>query len=71
MKQNPHWTARQMLEHASRGLGKVDAMGLRGVTRVSIIEIEAMACTLAALGLVPIPPGGDAPDRLLINTQED
>lgn len=51
----------EMLTAASRGLGKVDLYGKRGVTMLSMDEIEAMALTLAALGLVPTPPGEAAP----------
>lgn len=61
------WSMPQMLTLASRGLGKVDHLGVRGATLVSLEEIEAMACVLACLGLVGTPPGGPAPTTL-INT---
>lgn len=51
----------EMLTAASRAVGKVDLHGRRGVTLLSMDEIEAMALTLAALGLVPTPPGEAAP----------
>ena len=50
-------TEDRMLELAARGVGKVDQLGLRGVTLVTMDEIEAMACTLACLGIRPIEPG--------------
>lgn len=59
-------TQREMLTLASRGLGKVDLWGRRGVTLLSMDEIEAMACVLVALGLVATPPGEDAPEPLII-----
>lgn len=62
----PFESTRDMLELAARGLGKVSAYdGPRGVTLVSVDEIAAMAGALLALGLVPIPPGEDAPDTLI------
>lgn len=50
-------TSGEMLDRAARGVGKVDLFGRRGTTLVSMDEIEAMACTLASLGLRPIEPG--------------
>ena len=47
----------QILRRAATGLGKVDTYGARGVTLVTIDEIEAMAALLAICGLTPIPPG--------------
>lgn len=46
-----------MLRLAGQGLWKVDRWGLRGVTLCSMEEVEAMALTLAALGLPPREPG--------------
>ncbi len=60
-----------MLKLASRGLGKVDLHGRRGVTMLSIDESEAMALLLASLGLVPTPPGEDPPPVLFIPTGFD
>lgn len=59
----------EMLTNASRALGKVDLYGPRGVTMLSMEEIEAMALTLAALGLVPTPPGTAVPDTLFTPVQ--
>lgn len=56
----------QMTALAARGLGKVDAMGVRGITLVSMEETAAMACLLAAFGLVPVPPGSEPPVALLV-----
>ncbi|WP_102226899.1 hypothetical protein [Acidimangrovimonas sediminis] len=56
----------EMLSLASRGVGKVDALGPRGATLVTIEEIEAMAATLACLGLAATPPGEDPPEALFI-----
>lgn len=61
---------REMLEAASRGLGKIDLWGPRGATLVSMDEIEAMACVLALLGLVPTEPGRPAPAQLMITDRE-
>ena len=51
---------------AARGLGKVDALGHRGVTLVTAEEIEAMACMLALFGLVAVPPGAAVRAQLII-----
>lgn len=60
-----------MLIHAARGLGKIDVHGRRGATLVSVEEIEAMACCLVAFGLIAIPPGGETPERLIIQPTEE
>lgn len=60
-----------MLVLAARGLGKVDVEGLRGATRVSLDEIEAMAGALAAFGLVAIPPGAPVPARLILTPETE
>lgn len=53
-----------ILERAARAVGRVDAQGIRGITGLSMLDIEAMAMALAMLGLVPVPPGGRwPPDR--------
>lgn len=59
----------EMLTAASRAVGKVDLYGRRGVTLLSMDEIEAMALTLAALGLVSTPPGEAAPTVLFTPLQ--
>jgi hypothetical protein len=56
------WTEAQMIETAARALGKVDALGVRGITLCSVDEIAAMAMLLALLGLPAIPPGAPVPD---------
>jgi hypothetical protein len=58
------WTEARMIELAARALGKVDGLGLRGVTLCSANEIAAMAGVLALLGLPAIPPGAPVPDSL-------
>lgn len=65
------WTMQDMLILAARGLGRVDRDGMRGVTGVTMEEIEAMAGALAVFGLVPIPPGGAVPDRLIVQSEKD
>lgn len=57
---------RTMLERAARGLGKIDFWGARGLTMVTTEELEAMALTLASLGLVAVPPGAAMPDQLIV-----
>lgn len=60
-------TTREMLERAARGVGKVDRLGHRGITLASMEEIEAMAMTLAILGVVAIEPGQTKlPERLFV-----
>lgn len=55
--------ADDVLRHASRALGKVDLWGRRGVTMLSMDEVEAMAVLLFGLGLIPTPPGTPVPDQ--------
>jgi len=62
---------RPMLVHASRALGRVDLHGHRGLTMLSIDEIEAMALLLALFGLVPTPPGKEPPAILIIQPQKE
>ncbi len=61
----------EVLVRASRGLGKVDLHGRRGITMLSLDEIEAMAVLLAAFGLVPTQPGQPLPERLLITPSKE
>lgn len=61
----------ELLRRASRALGKVDLHGRRGITLLSMDEIEAMAVVLATFGLVPTIPGQEAPETLVINPSED
>lgn len=65
------WTPREMLELASRGIGKVVRDDIRGITTLSVDEIAAMAGTLIALGLVATLPGETPPETLLILPQKD
>jgi len=60
-----------MLTLASRGLAKVDLWRRRGVTLLSMDESEAMACALVVLGLVATPPGADAPELLIVETEKE
>lgn len=46
----------EMLELARSAVGKVDRLGLRGATLVTMEEIVAMATSLACLGIVPPQP---------------
>lgn len=59
----------EMLALASSALGRVDLYGPRGLTMVSVHEIEAMALTLAALGLVPTPPGEASPPAFFLTSE--
>lgn len=59
----------RMLALASMALGKVDLYGPRGLTMISVHEIEAMALTLAALGLVPTLPGEAAPPAYFLTPE--
>lgn len=58
-----------ILARASAGLGKVDLYGTRGLTMISMHEIEAMALALAAFGLVPTPPGGPLPPAFILTPE--
>lgn len=62
---------RPMLVYASRALGKVDLHGHRGLTMLSIDEVEAMALLLAQFGLVLTPPGKEPAEILIIQPQEE
>ena len=64
-------SADMMLARASTALGKVDLYGARGVTMISTDEIEAMALTLATLGLVPTRPGKPAPPAFFLTPDGD
>ncbi len=60
MPEPERFTQAQILDLAARGAGKVDLLGPRGATLVSVEELIAMALALALLGLRPIPPGSAA-----------
>lgn len=50
------FTIHELVDHAGRAIGKVDARGRRGTERVTHDEIEAMAALLAVFGIAAIPP---------------
>ena len=54
-----------MMEVASGAVGRVIRDDLRGITKLSIEDIAAMAMTLVALGLIATPPGEAPPDTLI------
>lgn len=57
---NPMPTAAESVDRARRAVRKVDQMGERGTTLVTMQEIEAMALILVVLGLRPYDtPKGD------------
>ena len=59
-----------ILQRASTALGRVDLHGRRGVTLLSVDQIEAMALLLALLGLIPTYPGKPAPDVFFTPVKE-
>jgi hypothetical protein len=63
--------ADEVIDHASRAIGKIDLWGRRGVTMVSADEIEAMALMLAAFGLVPTIPGKDTPPAYFLTPSKE
>ncbi len=63
--------ARDMLERASRALGKVDLHGRRGVTMLSLDETEALALVAASCGLIPTRPGDPLPAAFFIPSEKD
>ena len=64
-------TQRQMLEQASRALGRVIRQDLRGITMLSVDDIAAMAGALIALGLIATPPGETPPERLIFTATKE
>lgn len=51
-------TNETMMQRAAAALGKLDLYGLqRGVSMMSMLEIESMALLLTQMGLTPIYPG--------------
>ena len=56
----------EMLELARNAVGKVDRLGQRGATLVTMDEIIAMATTLACLGIVPPQPTKEGASGLLL-----
>ena len=65
------WTPREMLEQASRAVGRVCRDDVRGITTLSIDDIAAMTGTLLALGLIATPPGGTPPADLIFTAQKE
>lgn len=59
------WTQREMLEVSSRAVGRIIRDDLRGITKVSMDDIAAMAMSLVALGLIATPPGEACPAALI------
>lgn len=57
---------REILIGAARALGRVDLLGFRGITLLSIENIEDMALALVVLGLVSIPPSQTEPPVRLV-----
>lgn len=65
------WSEREMLETASRAVGRVCRDDLRGMTLLSIDDIAAMTGTLLAFGLIATPPGETPPERLIFTTRKE
>jgi hypothetical protein len=65
------WTEREMLEVASRAVGRVCRDDIRGITTLSVDDIAAMTGTLLAFGLIATPPGETPPAELIFNTRKE
>jgi hypothetical protein len=65
------WTEREMLEQASRAVGRVCRDDIRGITTLSIDDIAAMTGTLLAFGLIATPPGETPPADLIFNATKE
>jgi hypothetical protein len=65
------WTKREMLEVASRAVGRVCRDDLRGITTLSVDDIAAMTGTLLAFGLIATPPGETPPADLIFTTRKE
>lgn len=59
-------STREIIIAAGRALGRVDLHGLRGLTGISVADIEAMALALTVLGLRAIPPETNQPAEPLV-----
>lgn len=66
-----NWTERQMLEQASRAVGRVCRDDVRGITTLSVDDIAAMTGTLLAFGLIATPPGETPPARLIFTSPKE
>jgi hypothetical protein len=65
------WTEREMLEQASRAVGRVCRDDIRGITTLSIDDIAAMTGTLLAFGLIATPPGETPPADLIFTAPKE
>lgn len=65
------FTEREMLEVASRAVGKVCRDDVRAITLLSVDEIAAMTGTLLAFGLIATPPGEEPPARLTFTAEKE
>jgi hypothetical protein len=65
------WSPREMLEIASRAVGKVCRDDQRAMTLLSIDEIAAMTGTLLALGLRATLPGEAPPADIIMKLQKE
>ena len=63
-------TQREMLEKSALVAGRVDQRGHTGACRVSSDEVTAMVCLLVNFGLVPVPPGTEMPEVLLVSGED-
>jgi hypothetical protein len=70
VKPNPK-SMRAVLEGASRAVGRIDAQGIRGLTGLSVADIEDMALALVAFGLIATPPGETPPARLISTPEKE
>jgi len=66
-----NWSSREMLEQASRAVGRVCRDDVRGITTLSIDDIAAMTGTLLAFGLIATPPGETPPARLIFTAEKE
>ena len=63
-------TNETMMVRAATALGKLDLYGLqRGVSMISVLEIESMALLLTQMGLTPIYPGKPQKTPVFITTR--
>lgn len=60
---------RDILITAARALGRIDRDGVRGLTSLSVNDIEAMALALVILGLTSISPDQTELPEQLVNTR--
>lgn len=65
------FTQREMLEQASRAVGRVIRDDVRGITTLSIDDIAAMTGTLLAFGLIATPPGETPPEQLIFTASKE